>query len=254
MLGDLSDGDISAILHYVLNKPSGNDPKRTLKKYIRYNRTKKAVLFVRRFGRLGMKYWGIYRLAVSLRKIRSFLKTIGLETTNFTNLVRGHFGIELKYSYYVTSDLSKKGDILEGLIICADDEKYLLACPELSEIIDKKMETIECGVVRYVIPPYLLKKLLGETKDTVISIVYSLNPQITGVRGVEELEIRGPDVMRGLPYLIARLDKFKGIISLFGPPVRITFANGIMIDRKGVFCANNIWGIEKLFRMLKKIR
>ena len=257
IIKELSLTEAKAILRYVLNK-SGGDPYDTLRRYIRYKRTKKAIMFILRSVHWGFRNWHIFRYDVGFRKIQSLIKRMGLETANLTRLVRGFLGMNTNYVYYVTNKNLKleREAKSEGVLMRLGDNRYFLASQLLAKDIDRLADGDEFrgAISRLLIPPYKMNKLMRIINRKVISAVFSLNPQITGVYGVEEIEVRGPDVLNGLAYLVARLDKLLGLTSFFGPLVQICFDDGLMISCRGTFTSRNLNQITYLLEQLSSLR
>jgi len=254
LINKLSVSDAAAIVRYVLDKNPGRKPKETLKKYIRYKRTKKAILFTLRFSKIGMVDLYIYRCKVGLRRARSLLKSMSIETIDFTSLTNNYLKQNVRYLYYLTEKMAtiKPPISCEGSLFSTGENIYIISSPSLS----RKIDTILAGnngATRLTIAPYIINRLIKHMNMKITSIIYSLDPQITGVRGVDIIEVRGTDVISGLASLIARLDRFRKITSLFGPIIEVTFGDALTINRSGRFSAKNIGLVIKLISLFEQI-
>ena len=257
ILSKLGRDEAIAILRYVLNEKNIKKPIDTLKSKIRYKRTKKALLFINRFFKEGINQWQLYTCKISFRKLRSLLKKEKLDCTNFTNLTNHMLKKNIDYVYYVLETNIKTGKIpqSEGIIFRLNQSRYLLANKNLAEktenILEKTGNTTY--ISEYIIAPYKFNILVNSLKIRIVSAVFLLNPQITGEKGVDEIEVRGPDVIRGLQRIRFRLDRTSKTFSIFGPLVKIRLENGLVANSHGTFSAKNLADIIDFITYLENL-
>jgi len=254
LIDALSEEEASILTRYLLNKPNVRRPKEYLRKIIRYKKTKKALLFFDRFWRKGIRGWHIYRCEVGLRSLRGMMAELGVELSSMTKLACAFLGAKAKSVYYVAPPPPySQNRWPEGVLVrLMSGAQYLVANILLSEATDAASKGGKIRNIAHMrIPPYKLRGFMDRMGKKVVSITFYLNPQITGVVGVDEIEIRGSDVVNGLAYLIARLDRFRRISSLFGPPIRICFRDGIEVSAEGKISARNIVDIVEVLALLE---
>ncbi len=256
----LSDDDIKILSKILLNKKPKGNLRSLLKRRIRYKITKKVILFYLRFTKIGIDSWQIYNCHYSLKKIQTVLKSKNVEFSNFTKYlsILSQNPIKISYIYYVTSNrISSQyiSDLPEGVLLRFSPKTcFILSNKNLEERIEAVAEAnklTEIAKLRFA--PYRLNQIIKTYNKKITSIVYSTNPEITGVKGVSEIEFRGDDVITGLSYLLARLDRFRRLTTIFGPIIKIKFENDISINVKGQISAKKIDSILDFLSYLDKL-
>jgi len=256
LLRDLSKKEALAIVEEILNIRGSKNPHEAIRRKIRYKRIKKALMFVHRFFKVGIENWQLYGCKTSFRSLRGVLKNQKLECVNFTKLFNRISNKPVDYIYYVTGmEIRPSGKFPEGVIVKLRQYRYLLANRDLMEKLRKITKKSGDLVLfsEYTIAPYKFNILMKTLKTKVTSAVFMLNPQITGVVGVDEIEVRGSDVINGLYGIMFRLDTMSRSLSIFGPLVRIRLENGLLVDCHGILSAPSLPSIIEFLSHLEGI-